>query len=240
MRDFQAEPIVFQWAGGEVSLGYLGRFRWRLRYADTLVEAADARAAAALTLDQIFHGTTPGQEVAERAPIQIRELNQTSTLNADARMFNGWKYSGIMTDFTVGPHNALLAFVTELLASSAETSWAVGVQPQLPPPLGREFRFAAFVAAGDRQALCRRLESVLTQRLRNSPNPPQIFLSAMQELKSLGHDLWSWDTDRLWGNDYGTRRHGAGLVVSRDGETVEVRFDPPAPRPLLGRLFGRG
>lgn len=219
------QPIVIQWAAGAVGLGYVGNFRWRVQTADRVVEADDARAAARLALEHVFRGTTPEREVVERAPIRIRVGGQISTLDVDSRMVNGWTYSSSTHRFDVGPHAKLAAFVADLLARNAETAWAPGVMPVRPQPIGQELSFDAFASAAEPEALCQQLASTLTQRLRASPCPPVAFTQAMQELKQLGHDLWSWEMDEVWGHDYMTRRPGAGLFITRTfGET-----DEPAP-----------
>lgn len=195
----ETEPIIFRWKGGDVALGYLGRLRWRTRHSDAVVEVGHARAAAALVLDQMFDGTTPGREAAERAPVHVEIAGDVSTLDVDTRMANGWSYSSATSRFDLGPHDALLPFVADLLARSADAAWAVGVEPQRPTPLGRQFSFKAFANAADRNALCNGLAAALTQRLRHSEYPPTAFVSAMQELKELRHDLWSWEPDQAWG-----------------------------------------
>ncbi len=106
-------------------------------------------------------------------------------------------------------------------------------------PIGKEFSFEAFLAAGDRATLCLRLALILTERLRASSDSGTTFTEAMYELRTLGHDLWSLSLDEAWGHDYMTRRPGAGLLVTRAGgccdddeppseEMVFVEFNPPA------------
>jgi hypothetical protein len=234
-RRAETEPIAFRWAGGVVELGYLGRFRWRVRQPNAVVEADDAAGAAVLALDPIFRGAKPGHEALERAPIRIHVGTRASTLAVDARMVNGWTYDDASYRFDLGSHEKLTPFVAGLLARNAETAWACGVEPVRPQTIGPEFSFDAFVAAADRDALCRALSAILTQRLRESPCPPVALTAAMQELKLLGHDLWSWEPDEIWGHDYVTRRAGAGLFVTRTctededaaEELVQVEFRPP-------------
>jgi hypothetical protein len=235
-RREETEPISFRWAGGVVELGYLGRFRWRVRQPNAVVEADDARAAAVLALDPIFRGAKPGHEALERAPLRIQVGTETSTLDVDARMVNGWTYHDANVRFDLGSHEKLTTFVADLLARNAATAWACGVEPVRPRSIGQEFSFDAFVGAADRDALCRNLAAILTQRLRDSPCPPVALTAAVQELRLLGHDLWSWEHDEIWGRDYMTRRAGAGLLVTRTcnededpvEETVQVEFQPPA------------
>jgi hypothetical protein len=228
-------PIVFRWRSGEISLGYLERFRWRIRSAEGTTEAADARAAAAAVLARIFEGVTPSREVAERAPIHVFVGAEASALEADERMFNGWTYASARVRFDVGAHDELHAFVSDLLSKNAERAWASGGAPEPPIAIGRDLSFEAFASAVDPRPLCDRLAAVLSRRVRSSPDPSGAFVAAMHELRALGHDLWSWDED-VWGADYVTTRPGAGLTISRtssegaddSGEVVEVQFRLPA------------
>jgi hypothetical protein len=218
----EREPVVFRWGGGEVSLGYLGRFRWRLKHAGVTVEAADTKAAARLAFDYIFSGATPGRESTERAPIELQLPDGKHTFVADKRMFNGWSYSSAKESSDLGSHDLLLNCWTALLSESAEQAWALGVEPERSPPLGVDFCFQSFESAADPDALCRRLASVLTQRLQASPNPGGAFLSAMEELKALGHDLWRRDLDYRWAYDYATYRPGAGLHIELNSLDTET------------------
>lgn len=76
------------------------------------------------------------------------------------------------------------------------------------------------------------------------PSPQAAFLSAVDELRDTGHDLWSLG-DTLWGWDFERRRPGAGLQLRTDFDDrgiplegpLEVTFDPdprdeimPGPR----------
>ena len=102
-------------------------------------------------------------------------------------------------------------------------------------PFGPEFSFDAFATAVDPGALCRRLAAILTERVRGSDDASAEFESSMKDLRALGHDLWSWDSDLVWGHDYITRRPGAGLRATRidpeddapSEQRVEVAFEPP-------------
>jgi len=70
------------------------------------------------------------------------------------------------------------------------------------------------------------------ERLRDRPSPVAAFDLAMKELKSAGHELWSWTPGEVWGSVAAQR--GAGLLVTRytdDVEegalnTVKVEFSP--------------
>ncbi len=224
------DPIALRWNGGELTLGYLGRFRWRLRHADAVVEADDAEAAGAAALQRIFRGASPGREAAERTPIRISVGAERSVLVADARMINGWTHDCASYRNDIGVHENLAKFLPAFLSENVDAAWAAGIDPRRPPPLGQEFCFDSFANKADSEALCRRLAVALTQRLRESPYPYGAFDAAMRELKELGHDLWSWG-DGEWGHDYVTRRPGAGLQITwtqsdgeNAGDAVEVEF----------------
>ncbi len=178
--------------------------------------------------------------MVERVPIQVWINGDTGRFEADPRMDNGWTYSNRRMRADLGAHHALQPFVVGLLSGNAESAWAVGVEPNRPQPLGQEFAFDAFLKTSNREVLCRRLATLLTHRIKESPSPGQAFVGAMGELKMLGHDLWSWDDDVYWGPDYVTRRPDAGLVITRygedsdddegaedDAELVSVEFRPP-------------
>jgi hypothetical protein len=77
---------------------------------------------------------------------------------------------------------------------------------------------------------------ILEQRLEDAAWPPVVLETAVDELRGLGHDLWSIDPDSAWGGDYMTRRPGAGLFLhllrgesDRMTEThIRVEFAAPA------------
>ncbi|HEY2749266.1 MAG TPA: hypothetical protein VGL86_31830, partial [Polyangia bacterium] len=67
------------------------------------------------------------------------------------------------------------------------------------------FSYEALMAAADRASVVRELEDELTRRLRGAANPVQEASRIIEELRRLGHDLWSFD-DRgdvqLWCGDW--------------------------------------
>jgi len=233
----ETEPIVVSWPGGTSSVGYLGGTRWRVRISERVLDFDDTRAAAAAVLEQIFRGTTPGRECAERDPIRLKTPRRTAALFADPRMLNGWtvEIAGA-SRFDLGAHSELLIWAARFFEAEAHVAWANGVERIRPAPLGPEFSFQAFLTATDRDALSRRLGEALMERIHDSIP----FMETIDELRALGHDLWSWDDD-VWGCDYMTRRPGAGLeihpsepddeddVASEDpdrDERIHVRFRP--------------
>jgi len=223
------EPIAFEWRDQVLTLGYLGGLRWRIRHVDQVVEASDTDDAARIVLERIFRGATAGQEAIETAPIRVTLEDDVSTFVRDARMVNGWTYCGDDCRFDLGSHEKLQEFVSQAVARRAERAWALGVTPIHPVPVGEAFSFESFAAATDSNAMCARLATVLAARFRESPHPATAFVSAMKELKALGHDLWSWDED-LWGSDYMTKRAGAGLRIQR---LTNDERDEPLPEPRL-------
>ena len=228
------EPVEIAWQGGVVEAGYLGRHRWRCRSASGVVEVSDTSAAVEQLLAAVFAGVAAGDEVRSRAPLLLRLGEETGSLVRDWRMFNGWSHVSARFRFDIGDHAELHAWLTQWLRSSAESLWAPGVTPPLVAAIPAEFSFAAFLADPDPASRCRALEAILAQRLAESPHPPSVLERAALELRSLGHDLWSWDPDRLWGADYVTRREGAGLTLALYGEDedddeapgIEVEFSP--------------
>jgi hypothetical protein len=214
----------------EIRLAYLGNHRWRINRPDGTVESETTRAAAALLLATIFDGATAGREAAERGSIALEVSGAITTLAANPRMMNGWTFSSAMARGDLGPHEQLEEFVARWLAQHAEDAWDPAAPKPAPSPLSTDVSFAAFATAADPEALCASLAAILSERLRASTDPSATFLTSMNELRALGHDLWSWDEDRVWGHDYVTARTGAGLIVTRSGDDepseqdIEIEF----------------
>ncbi|HEY1693182.1 MAG TPA: hypothetical protein VGG39_13535 [Polyangiaceae bacterium] len=83
----------------------------------------------------------------------------------------------------------------------------------MPPGLERD----AFLRAspGEREALCARLSAVVTGRVRAAPTHGRGVSQVVTELRSAGHDLWSFDVgdDReLWCADW-TKPSGPGIIL---------------------------
>lgn len=228
------DPLVLRWAGGSLSLGYLGELRWRITTDDEIAVEPSTQAAARRALDVIFCGAATGHEVAARAPLELDLAGELETLYADPRLVNGWRLRTRDADGDVGAHDRLAPFIAERLARVADRAWANGVVPIRPPPLAPRFSFQAFVVTDDHETLCRQLEAALAERMRAHPSAVVAFESAMRELEDAGHDLWSW-ADEEWGHDYQTSRPGAGLRVVRcsgddddaHANEVSVSFRPP-------------
>jgi len=93
-----------------------------------------------------------------------------------------------------------------------------------------QFDRAAFLArAGEeREALCNRLAADLSTRVRGAAPLHDAVMAAIAELRSAGHDLWSFDADddfEIWGPNYMTPT-GPGIVImfhQDDATTVEWR-----------------
>jgi hypothetical protein len=96
------------------------------------------------------------------------------------------------------------------------------------------FSYDAFVGEADRQQLARDLSGELTLRLRAAADPAKEVLRLIDELRALGHDLWSFDesTDfQLWCGDWVAPKQPYELVLEfgyRDGEQpfVAAAFQP--------------
>lgn len=236
MASTASEPIRITWATGVVSIGYLGGRRYRVVIADSAIEVAGARAAIDAVLDEIVRGVVTSA-AAERAPIRLSLSDDTIDLVADPRLRDGWTWSSVNARSDLGDRAALAERLASWLASRAECAWARGVEPVRPPPLGHELSFHAFATARDPKSLCAALADHVTRRMRESACPTTSFLASVRELQTMGHDLWSWDVDEVWGHDYMTARPGAGLRITRlrgdDGPTDEVvvEYTPPSRSP---------
>lgn len=71
--------------------------------------------------------------------------------------------------------------------------------------LDSRFSYAAFVASTERAQLVSALETEITRRLRDSGDPEKESRQLVEELRQLGHDLWSFDesTDfQIWCGDW--------------------------------------
>jgi hypothetical protein len=75
---------------------------------------------------------------------------------------------------------------------------------------------SAFHRTGDTAALCEELSVVLTERLRAAADRVVEEKLIIEDLRGLGHDLWSFDDDGdggTWCADWTRPRAGAALVV---------------------------
>ena len=97
-----------------------------------------------------------------------------------------------------------------------------------------EFKPEAIASLDDetRPARLRALETALTARLPSDASAREFFMQSqmlVEELRSLGHDLWSFDTDgeefEIWCGDW-TRAGGGGpmTITFRYPRQVEVTW----------------
>ena len=236
-----AEPISFRGPEGRARVGYLGDGRWRVRNGAAALDVGDAHAAVATVLDEVL----PGLEVPEQALLTMTLAREEVTFTKARTFTHGWSCFDGEVRFDVGPRAALHAYLEERIAALADRAWVRGVHPTEPPPLAPRFSFAAFGALSDPAPLCAALRDAITQRMASHPSPRTALLSAVDELREAGHDLWSWTGDpdgtcnehAVWGWDYvRAPRAGAGLRITVGDEDDEnaaqllVEFDPSAPR----------
>ena len=95
----------------------------------------------------------------------------------------------------------------------------------------------------ERAARLQQLQVEIASRMR-AANSPEAFFGAsrgvVDELKALGHDLWSWDSDgedvETWGGDYMRPTTAGRLIVTfqfEEGPRVEwwtgLRAVQPSP-----------
>jgi hypothetical protein len=89
--------------------------------------------------------------------------------------------------------------------------------------LPTRFRPEEFIRCPD-DSLLRDLEVLLTARLEASANRPDEAYRLVQELKSLGHDLYSFDDSpdfQLWCGDWVHPKEPYELILA-------ITFEPPA------------
>jgi hypothetical protein len=71
--------------------------------------------------------------------------------------------------------------------------------------LDARFSYESFVSSSDRAALATELSAELTRRLRSSTRPASECYALIDELRQLGHDLWSFDESddfQIWCADW--------------------------------------
>ena len=67
----------------------------------------------------------------------------------------------------------------------------------------------------ERKLRCAELARLLTPRIKGSPRFHHAVTSVIEELRALGHDLWSYDASddmEAWGPDY-VKHTGPGVTV---------------------------
>ena len=98
-----------------------------------------------------------------------------------------------------------------------------------------QFTRASFESTRDVHALCRSLSEELTLRLQRASSPEAEIDLMVEELKALGHELYSWDHNpdsfQAWGDSYHEPKTSNRLLVefSYDSESersVKVHFGP--------------
>ncbi len=78
----------------------------------------------------------------------------------------------------------------------------------------------------ERDHLSRELETVLMQRLRSGNEFHSSAYGLIDELRALGHDLWSYDESddlQAWGPNY-VACSGPGIVIELRPDTVRVEW----------------
>lgn len=139
--------------------------------------------------------------------------------------------------FTVGV-GPLEATVARLLRDATPPPEDLGAAPP-PLHLDERFAFAAFEQSQEPAALCLALSERLTVWLDACPDPGAAWMKAIEALRALGHDLWSWDDDgdaAIWSYDYVTKRPGAGLKITALYSTLapaKVWVELESSSPLL-------
>ena len=94
--------------------------------------------------------------------------------------------------------------------------------------MNQRFAKSRFLAASEdeRQILCEALAEELARRILSSSAFHDDVWHAVQALRALGHDLWSFDESdefSLWCPNYATPT-GPGIVVTFRPDAVEVEW----------------
>ena len=82
--------------------------------------------------------------------------------------------------------------------------------------LDTRFSYTAFVEAGDRSRLVQELAAELTRRLQAASDAEAEARVLVQELRTLGHDLWSFDESldfQIWCGDWVTPEQHYELIL---------------------------
>ena len=90
----------------------------------------------------------------------------------------------------------------------------------------RRFSRQAFLERSENERLVACADLSLTSRLNEGTEFHAQVRALVEELRALGHDLWSYDEDddfEIWGPDY-QRPSGAGLVVTFRTNSVLVEW----------------
>lgn len=105
-------------------------------------------------------------------------------------------------------------------------------------PIDERYSRTSFDSAGGSQRLSGELARILTERLRRAAAPAEEVRSIVAALRSLGHDLCSWDEDegcQTWGGDYTRPQPNRMILEFRYADlpntSVEVSFGPWPAQP---------
>ncbi len=170
----------------------------------------------------------------ERDPISI-------SIDSEGTAARVWRGAGV-TGFRLAITRGSIAYTTgigtfdQAIAQLLEDAppWPENI-PRDAPPIELDPRFSHTKFAGDFDPSARALDlgEVLTRHLNDAGSPAQAWYRAVDALRRLGHDLWSWDDfgdHSIWGWDYVTVRPGAGLKIAAsyaplEPSIVEVEYE---------------
>ena len=82
--------------------------------------------------------------------------------------------------------------------------------------IDQRFSYAAFVGSADRSHLVQELAVELTRRLQAASDAEVEARVLVEELRTLGHDLWSFDESvdfQIWCGDWVTPKQRHELIV---------------------------
>jgi hypothetical protein len=101
-------------------------------------------------------------------------------------------------------------------------------RPRREAVLDHRFSYDSFVAGtdADRQRIADDLAQELTRRVQASADPAQAASDCVDDLKSLGHDLWSFDESddlQLWCGDWTAPERAFELFVEITYRNAEPR-----------------
>ncbi len=92
--------------------------------------------------------------------------------------------------------------------------------------LEERFSYDSFSRADDPRALSTELQDELTERIRAADSPEDEGRRIINELRNLGHDLWSFDESddfQLWCGSWVAWKHPYELIVEMSYRADEPR-----------------
>jgi hypothetical protein len=108
--------------------------------------------------------------------------------------------------------------------------------PRREPVLDHRFSYEMFVAGtdGSRERLAHELAEELVRRLQASSDPANTAYECIEDLKGLGHDLWSFDESddfQKWCGNWTAPKTAFELIVGftyreQQAPTASVAFKP--------------